>query len=167
MKKLFICILFICALWNRSTAQTYYYKLASKVNTETGVKSTYSADIYITFTNNKTYLYESDKNGNEIASYGNMQRLLSYSGPNMFLQNVVCSHVFQFQKNQNGMNLYSCYYYIQSPPSLFGSTVLSDGYHYVGLSEDFKRINIFKGKEVIVGERATPPGQASQPSEMW
>ncbi|MBO5594928.1 MAG: hypothetical protein J5931_10040 [Prevotella sp.] len=67
MKK--ICLI-IAMLWVNVMAcmsQTYYYKYLYTVNKKTGAKSSPGdgkTGMYITFTNNKSHCYHSDKNGN-------------------------------------------------------------------------------------------------------
>lgn len=174
MKKLLICILFICAFGNVADAQTYYYKLTEKVDPQTGVRESYYRQIYVTFTQEFRYCYESDKNGRSLDAYSpremTIQDGMGLPFGNSF-QRQKCDYTFQYIGKNNNMFQYRCKYEIIVTTG-FGiySSVKSDTYyHYVNFSTDFKRINIQKdsGGSIIVGELATPPGQASAPTQMW
>ena len=75
MKKVFLISVFLMLAVSYGYSQTYYYKCVAKIG-ENGEKSkpeSFNKGAYITFTNNKSSCYVSDKNGykvkNDDASY--------------------------------------------------------------------------------------------------
>ena len=179
MKKLLLLSLFVCAFCSAVTAQTYYYKLTEKVDPQTGVRTSYYGQIYVTFTQEGRYCYESDKGGRSLSN-GSPREMTVTAGPQMTLEyntslTCSCDYTFKYIGEKNNMYQYRCEYkMIKSPvvhfPYGYNRPVTSNTYYnYVNFSTDFKRINIQKdsGGTIIVGERATPPGQASAPTQMW
>lgn len=164
MKKLvFLFTVFIMAVCDIQ-AQTYYYKLISKVNLKTGVKSSYYGEMYVTFTRNKSICYESDKDGNAFNQFYVSRKMSPSVTMIMPMASLSCDHVYRYTECSNGMYVYSMYY---SYWSAFPAQKVSEGYYYACFSADYNRVNINTGWAVYVGERATPPGQASAPTHMW
>lgn len=189
MKKIFLSLIVLFAGCNMVDAQTYYYKIISKVNPDTGVKSSYSNSMYITFTNNKNVCYESDKSGNikpnRMAEFGKdgatgrmgyvSHTVYGFFGPITSAPSPAaiyrkCDGVFRYSRYINNMYEYKCYYYDYYFP--LDQDKSGDGYLYIYFSKDYQRINVKSQNQydkgvIYVGERATPPGQASAPTHMY
>ncbi|MCM1332159.1 MAG: hypothetical protein NC248_06075 [Bacteroides sp.] len=76
--KILFSILLMSLVSLTISAQTYCYKQVSTVNPKTEVRSKGTGNImYITFTKNGSYCYESDRNGN-----AKVQVAMKYSGIN-------------------------------------------------------------------------------------
>lgn len=189
MKKLVLFLIVLFACNGVAEAQTYYYKLTSKVNPDTGVKKSYSDNMYITFTNNKNVCYESDKEGNkkydkhaELGTngatgrfgyvsntiYGPFGPIVSQPCPAAIFRK--CDGVFHYSRSINGMYEYKCYYYDYYCNG--NNDKVEDGYLYIYYSTDYQRINMksqnqYDKGDIIVGKRATAPGQASAPTQMY
>lgn len=164
MKKLFLLVVVFIVACCELHAQTYYYKLTSQVNPNTGVKSSYYGDMYVTFTRSKSICYESDKDGNAFNRFYLSRKMSPSATMVMPMANLSCDHVYKYAECRNGMYIYSMYY---SYWSIFPVQKVNEGYYYVYFSADFNRVNINTGWTVYVGERETPPGQASAPTQMW
>lgn len=163
MKKIFLSLIVLFSGCNMVEAQTYYYKFTHEVNPKTGVKKTYYGNIYVTFTNNQNICYESDKNGNQLSQF-DYSKKMSPAIYVMPMANLSCDHIYKYFSSKNGMYVYALYY---SYWSTFPVQKVSEGYYYACFSTDFNKINIDTGVSIIVGERATPPGQASAPTHMY
>jgi len=129
------------------TAQTYHYVGVSKVDANE-VRHQFDGTMYITFTNNKARLYQSDKNGN----------IPSQKGGYFSNQNNTYTDMFELAKTGNNMYVYT--FVIPSPPASTGNPYLdaSKSGAYSGVmkiirefkkdqttytfSSDYKRLNI-------------------------
>lgn len=181
MKKIFLSLIVLFAGCNMVDAQTYYYKIISKVNPETGVKSSCSDNMYITFTSNKNVCYKSDQSGNKTSGGYDKRKEFGTSGLN-YLGNYVgaseygcfreCDGVFHYSRSINSMYEYKCYYYDYHLIWGGGRVKDEEGYLYIYFSTDYQRLN-FRSQEsndkgeIYVGERSTRPGQASAPTHMY
>ena len=69
MKKFFLISIFLGLAFSYGFSQTYYYKAVASIN-KNGVKSKPSSKgMYVTFADNKSTCYESDKNGYKTKDY--------------------------------------------------------------------------------------------------
>jgi len=165
MKKIILSLIILFACNSIAEAQTYYYKLKNKIYSKTGVKESYYGGGYITFTNNMNVCYESDKNGNMLSQFDYSRKIIYLQPVSMIpAANLSCDYICKYFSNENDMYVYTLYY---SYWSIFPAQKIREGYYYVCFSTDFDKINIDTGDYVIVGERATPPGQASAPTQMY
>lgn len=123
MKKLlFFFLLAFCV--ETAVGQTYYYKYLYHVNKDTGVKTKFSSfekqgGIYITFANNKSNCYESDKDGFK----GQYSSVHKYKGTN------------------NGRHTYYHNFKDDDPNNPFFQQPWYDIPSYYYFSSDFKRLN--------------------------
>lgn len=161
MKRIALCLLALLGCITFADAQTYYYKLTSKVDKETEVRNSYYGEVYVTFTNGKNICYESNKDGNSLNEFA--QRQMSFSGYG-FPYNTSCDHIFKYSSRKDNMRIYSCKFTLWSA---YPYSRRDGGTYFVCFSDDFKRINIQKGGSIIVGEQTDFPGTAKGPSKMW
>ncbi len=164
MKHLHSIVLMLALFFaTNAMGQTYYYKITYKTDKETGVKSSYTKNIYVTFTDSKRYCYQSDINGSQMGSYDSNLLLGRPHTSDIFIYS--CDNVFKFTDTQNDIHRYACDWSCSSliMPNISGSS----GSDYVTFSSDFKKINIHKSGIVYVGQRSTPQGQESSPTELY
>lgn len=157
MKKFFCIVCFLVVFCFASYAQTWAYKLVYSVDPQTEMKikpNNPNLIRYFTFTKNKQYLQESDKNG-----YAKNLGQGCYASK------------YQFLKEQDGH-----YVYKVPAQSLGASGIVFDDNEVVYVSKDFRRINILpsnmsKGVDLLnkiyVYEYCPNPEQARQPTKMY
>lgn len=155
MKKLLLTLsallLISCA---GSFAQTYTYKYLFTVNSETGVKSKSYGDsyrVYVTFTKNKSFCYESDQNGvkkSDLISRGEGYNEFHYvSGANGIL-------------SYKSTETYYTIYFGKKIP--VGQPIIT----YMNFSTDYERLNWIVGRFVNVYERVDNK-QPDTPTTLW
>ncbi|MBQ5844092.1 MAG: hypothetical protein IIW52_04470 [Alistipes sp.] len=160
-RVLIVIVAILCCGGLECAAQTYCYKYLYTVNSDTGEKSMgglKAHNIYITFTNNKNYCYESDKNGIK----KEWQDPVYISG--IFKEG---ANQFYYTSSNNGMFTYRCV--MKTCQHTFnGKNVISETIFFKTFSRDYKRLNS-KNKDypnVRVYERVEN-NQNDMPTQMW
>lgn len=159
MKK--ICLI-IAMLWVNVMAcmsQTYYYKYLYTVNKQTGAKSSPGdgkTGMYITFTNNKSNCYHSDKNGNVYKP--NRGPYAPATDERM--------EIYNYESSNNGILVYR-----QTKVEL-GFGMAAGGWGTYSFSSDYNRMNsnlamYDLANDIKVYERSTPPEQQTAPQQLY
>lgn len=132
MKKLLILlsILMLCSVG--ASAQTYTYKYLFSVEKDTGVKKKHFKEghkRYITFTNGKSFCYNSDQNGVKKAqtSFG----FLPIEGANEY----------HYDSNNNGIRLYKCITRSYTISAYGNKQIVTETVYYYNFSSDYERLN--------------------------
>lgn len=157
MKRIFILLFFVSCI-SVVFGQTYYYRYLYHVDKDTGVKTkkeswVKSGGVYMTFTNNSSYCYMSDKDGFRVKYGGDSYRYIG---------------------NDNGRLTY--YHSLRDTGNIFMQNYPLCYYYF---STDFSRLNTWNdcsdmklgippSNDIVVYERAAAPApKKNTPDRLW
>ena len=142
---------------NNLFGQTYFYKYQYHVNKDSGAKSKLwkdgQGDIYMTFTNNFQYCYQSDKDGFQL-QYAYSYRYIGVDNGRM-----TYFHTLRETGNPFLQNSPLCYYYFSSDYSRLNQWSDNSGMKISGITDK---------NYIIVYERTeAPTPQSNAPDQLW
>ncbi len=164
LKLIFFLLMFLFS--KNAIGQTYYYEITEWIDINGARHNCTKSPVYITFIDNKSKCYASDKDG----------KMMLSSMINRWLHIHKSDMIFRFQYTKDGTHTYSCKWI---DDFMFSSGTRS-GVDYLTFSSDFSRINyhqnykydeksddIFGNRSIYVGTRKTEPGKEAPPSTMY
>lgn len=163
MKRILLLWVVLAGFALSGMAQTYYYEFTSIVDPKTGVRREYVGHFYLTFTNQKSIVYESDKNGNKLVSPIGAFFRMSNAVPQLRTYEK-CDDLYRFVENSDGMHKYRCHY---AKYSYDWSRIILEYSNFLNFSEDYERLNYVSALGVYVAVRKTPPGEQTGPNVLY